>query len=110
LLYPVQYGSPALHSDTLEDSEHGESDVIEAGDARVWTLPAFQAYRGVRIAHVGPGWVLNIAVRVAWAWQLAFFYNYTCNDRRNETLRRQNYAFGDIATPKVATRVFPNVQ
>lgn len=42
--YPVQYGSPALHSDTLEDGEHGEADVIEACDTLVWSLPIFSAH------------------------------------------------------------------
>lgn len=84
MLYPVQYGSPALHSDTLEDSEHGESDVIEAGDARVWSLPAFQAYRGARVAYVGSERVFNVAVRVARAWLLAVFYDFVCNIRRGK--------------------------
>lgn len=79
MLYPVQYGSPALHSDTLEDSEHGESDVIEAGDARVWSLPVIHARRDVRVAHVGPRRVLKGVIRVARARLLALLYDCICN-------------------------------
>jgi len=79
LLYPVQYGSPALHSDTLEDSEHGESDVIEAGDARVWSLPVFHARRDVRVARVGPGRGITFVVCATRTRQLALLYDYTCN-------------------------------
>jgi len=79
LLYPVQYGSPALHSDTLEDSEHGESNIIEAGDARVWSLPVLRARRDIRVTHVGPEWSLSLDVRVAWARLLALLYDYIYN-------------------------------
>lgn len=42
--YPVQYGSPALHSDTLEDGEHSEADVIEAGDTAVRSIPIISTH------------------------------------------------------------------
>lgn len=85
MLYPVQYGSPALHSDTLEDSEHGESDVIEAGDARVWSLPVIHARRDVRVAHVGPGRGIIFAVRATRVRQLAILYDYICNVQHRKT-------------------------
>ena len=41
--HPVHDGSPALHGDTLEHSEHGEDDVVEGGDPIVGALPLLQA-------------------------------------------------------------------
>ena len=41
---PVQDGSPTLHGDALEDGEHGEDDVVEAGDPLVGTLPVLKAH------------------------------------------------------------------
>lgn len=79
MLYPVQYGSPALHSDALEDSEHGESDVVEAGDAEVWSLPVIHARRDVRVAHVGPEWRLGFVVRVTRARLFALLHDYIYN-------------------------------
>lgn len=79
MLYPVQYGSPALHSDALEDSEHGESDVVEAGDAEVWSHPVIHARRGVRVAHVGPERRLGSVVRVTRARLFALFHDNICN-------------------------------
>ena len=79
MLYPVQYGSPALHSDALEDSEHGESDVVEAGDAEVWSLPVIHARRDVRVAHVGPEWRLGFVVRVTRARLFALLHDFIYN-------------------------------
>lgn len=78
--YPVQYGSPALHGDALEDGEHGEADVVEAGDAAVWSLPAIGALRGISVAHVGTHWRLVLVVRVARIWLFAVL-NYLLCDR-----------------------------
>ena len=41
---PVQDGGPSLHGDALEDGEHGEDDVVEAGDPLVGTLPVLKAH------------------------------------------------------------------
>ncbi len=37
--YPIEYVSPTLKGDTLEDCEHGKSKVVKVGDAEVWTFP-----------------------------------------------------------------------
>ena len=50
--YRVQDGNPVLHGDALEDGEHGEPDVVEAGEPVVGAGPLFQANRGVGVAHV----------------------------------------------------------
>ena len=44
LTHPVEYGCPSLHGDALEDGEHGEDDVVEAGDPLVGTLPVLKAH------------------------------------------------------------------
>lgn len=72
--YPVQYGSPALHSDTLEDGEHGEADVVEAGDTAVWSLPLIHADRGVGVAYVGTLRCIRFVIRVARTWQIALLH------------------------------------
>lgn len=37
--YPVQNISPSLHSNALENSKHGEKDVVEVCDAAVRAFP-----------------------------------------------------------------------
>ena len=59
--YPVEHVRPALESDALEDRQHGLAEVVEAGDAPLWTLPVLLTHRaigtsedssaGVRILH-----------------------------------------------------------
>ena len=44
-VYPVEDGCPALHSDALEHSQHGEDDVVKGGDPVVGPLPLLQADR-----------------------------------------------------------------
>lgn len=39
--YIVEQVGPALHGDTLEDGENSKQDVVELGDAIVWSLPVF---------------------------------------------------------------------
>ena len=51
--YRVQNGNPVLHGDALEDGEHGEPDVVKAGEPVVGAGPLLQANRGVGVAHVG---------------------------------------------------------
>ena len=41
--YPVEDRRPALHGDALEDGEHGQDNVVEAGDPLVGPLPVLQA-------------------------------------------------------------------
>lgn len=41
--HPVQNISPALHGDTLENSEHGKQEVVKVGDAVVGAVPALPA-------------------------------------------------------------------
>ena len=41
--HPVHDGGPTLHGDTLEGGEHGQHDVVEAGDPLVRTSPLLQA-------------------------------------------------------------------
>ena len=36
--HPVEHAGPALHGDALEHRQHREQDVVEAGDAVVWSL------------------------------------------------------------------------
>ena len=38
IAHPVKDVDPALHGDALEHRQHREQDVVEAGDAVVWTL------------------------------------------------------------------------
>lgn len=48
LTHEVEHVGPSLHSDALEDGEHGEQDVVELGDAVVWSEPAASTQRAVR--------------------------------------------------------------
>ena len=43
--HPVHDGCPPLHGDALEGGEHGQHDVVEAGDPLVRTRPLLQADR-----------------------------------------------------------------
>ena len=36
--YPIEHVCPALEGDALEDREHGLAEVVETGDAPLWTL------------------------------------------------------------------------
>ena len=45
--YPVEDLSPALESDALEDGQHGVEEVVEVGDAVVWSLPILPTLRAV---------------------------------------------------------------
>lgn len=49
-LYPIQNGRPTLHGNTLKDSEHSESDVVERCDAKIWSLPVFQTRGQILVA------------------------------------------------------------
>ena len=37
-LYPIQQWRPALHGDALEDGDARKNNVVERGDAKIWTL------------------------------------------------------------------------
>ena len=39
LAYPIKYGSPTLHSNTLEHSQHSESDIVERRYAEIGSFP-----------------------------------------------------------------------
>ena len=41
--HPVHDGGPALHGDALEGGEHGQHDVVEAGDPLVGARPLLKA-------------------------------------------------------------------
>ena len=43
--HPVHDGCPPLHGDALEGGEHGQHDVVEAGDPLVRARPLLQADR-----------------------------------------------------------------
>ena len=51
--YPIKYRCPSLHSDALEDSQHGVYDIIEGRNAIIGSLPLFQADGNFRITGVG---------------------------------------------------------
>lgn len=38
-VYPVQHICPTLHSDALENCQHGEENIVEICDAAIGTLP-----------------------------------------------------------------------
>ena len=38
LVHPIQEWRPALHGDALEDGDAGKNNVVERGDAKIWTL------------------------------------------------------------------------
>lgn len=40
LTHVVKHFCPSLHRDALEDGENGKQDVVELGDAKVWSKPA----------------------------------------------------------------------
>lgn len=46
-MYPVENISPALHSDALENCQHGEENVVEVCDAAVGALPLAPALGSV---------------------------------------------------------------
>ena len=46
-IYPVEDVRPTLKGDTLEDSEHGKTEVVEVGDAEIGTLPELPALRSL---------------------------------------------------------------
>ena len=53
IIGPVKHWSPSFHSNALKDSQHGEEDVVEGGDAKVWSNPFFNALRVVCVTRVG---------------------------------------------------------
>lgn len=56
--YPVEDVGPALHSDTLEHSQHGKENVVKVGDAAIRPLPLAPALRSVahaKAAAAGEG-------------------------------------------------------
>ena len=44
---------PCLHGHTLEHGQHGEADVVEGGDAVVWSLPLLRAEGDGEVACEG---------------------------------------------------------
>lgn len=46
-MYPVENVSPALHSDALENRQHGEENVVEVCDAAVGALPLAPALSAI---------------------------------------------------------------
>lgn len=44
LTHIVKHFCPSFHSDALEDGEDGKKDIVELGDAKVWSKPATLAY------------------------------------------------------------------
>ena len=47
LSHPVEHVGPALEGDALEDGEHGQAEVVEAGDAPLGALPLPATLRAV---------------------------------------------------------------
>ena len=70
--YPIQYGGPSFHGNTLEHGQHGESDVVEGRDAEIGPVPLLQAQRHVRIANVAAGHGQRGVVRIARRRHFAF--------------------------------------
>ena len=60
--HPVEHICPALEGDTLEDCEHGLSEVVEAGDAPLRSFPLPAALRSI--------WAVEDAS--AWRWILHY--------------------------------------
>ena len=56
LTHWIQNGCPSLHADTLENRQHGQTDVVEWSDAKVGTMPLFQADRRLGIACEWTHW------------------------------------------------------
>ena len=54
--HPVEHICPTLKGDTLEDCEHGLSEVVEAGDAPLGTFPLPSAYRSIRAGEDTSAW------------------------------------------------------
>ena len=50
--YPVKNRCPSFHTDTLENCQHSQADVVERGDAVVGPVPLFQADGDVGVAGV----------------------------------------------------------
>ena len=46
-VYPVQHICPTLHSDALENCQHGEEYVVKVCDATIGTLPLAPALRPI---------------------------------------------------------------
>lgn len=78
--YPVENGRPAFHRDALEHSQHGEPDVVEAGDPEVGTLPLFDAHAVAAVAHVSTGRCYRVVVRVARRWKLTLLDYLSCKN------------------------------
>ena len=50
ITYIVQNSCPSLQSDTLEHGQHGETKIVEIGDAVIGTLPVVATHpRVVRV-------------------------------------------------------------
>ena len=64
--HPVEHICPALEGDTLEDGEHGLSEVVEAGDAPLGSLPLPTALRSIRAVEDASTWRW-ILHHVTWA-------------------------------------------
>ena len=70
--YPIEYGSPTLHGNTLEHGQHGETDVVEGSDAEIGPFPFLQAQRWIVIAYVTASHGLCGVVGIARRCQFAF--------------------------------------
>lgn len=69
---PVQHVGPALHGDALEDSQHGEQEVVKVGDAAIWSMPALSALGVVEGAGT------TMPVHGTWGWLiLCYYYTHT---------------------------------
>lgn len=62
--YPVEDISPSLCGDTLVDSQHGKAQVVEVGDAVVWTWPASSTLCAIDCATT------SIPCLGTWRWLL----------------------------------------
>ena len=62
-LYPIQQRRPALHGDALEDGDAGKDNVVERGDAKIWTLKSDWVFFLNNILE-GESEILHVKVKV----------------------------------------------
>lgn len=70
-VYPVEHICPTLHSDTLENSQHGKEDVVKVCDPAVGTLPLAPALTPVSFAKA------STASKCARCWVILYYEPYS---------------------------------
>lgn len=76
--YPVQDCRPALHRDALKDGQHGEPNIIEAGNTEVGSFPLLDARAVAAVADVRTGRCYRVVICIARRREFALLHDLSC--------------------------------